>query len=71
VTFSFTSSSLMGTKIGTVQLGQFATHGAWVSTVADWAQANLSPSQRGEIVSAAAGIEGLLASNGHGSSHRK
>jgi hypothetical protein len=71
VTFSFTSSSLTGTKIGTLQLSQFATHGAWVSTVAHWAQANLSPSQRGEIVSAAAGIEGLLVSSEHRGGHRK
>jgi hypothetical protein len=58
-------------------LSQFSTHGAWVSTVAQWANANLSRDQRGQVVSAAARIEGPQASNGQaggqgqGGSHRR
>ncbi len=65
VTFSFTSSSLTGTKTGTLSLRPFANHGAWVSAVAQWANANLSQHQRGLIVSAAARIEGQLAAQGN------
>ncbi len=66
IAFIFTSSSLTGTKTGTLSLSPFATHGAWVSTVAQWANANLSQKHRGLIVSAAARIEGPLAAQGHG-----
>jgi hypothetical protein len=55
VTFTLTSTT------GTVS-GLFATHGAWVSAVAHWAHTRLSGQQIGEVVSAAARIEGLLAS---------
>jgi hypothetical protein len=53
-TFTFTSSSLTGAKTGTLSLSQFASHGAWASAVAQWANANPSQNQRGLIVSAAA-----------------
>ncbi len=66
ITFSFTSSSLTGTKTGTLSLSPFANHGAWVSAIAQWANANLTQKQRGLIVSAAARIEGRLAANGNG-----
>jgi len=55
VTFTMTSTT------GTVS-GLFATHGAWVSAVAQWANSHLSGQQIGQVVSAAARIEGQLAS---------
>jgi hypothetical protein len=38
--------------------GLFATHGAWVSTVAGWANTHVSGRTRGEVVSQAAGGKG-------------
>ena len=70
VTFTMTSTT------GTVS-GLFATHGAWVSAVANWANTHLSGQQIGQVVSEAARIEGLLllasGGQGHGSgnSHGK
>lgn len=66
---TFTGGMLLGTVVrftltsttGTVS-GLFTTHGAWVSAVAQWAKAHLSGQQIGDVVSAAARIEGLLAS---------
>ncbi len=58
---SFTMTSTTGTVSGL-----FATHGAWVSAVANWANTHLSGQQIGQVVSAAARIEGLLASGGQG-----
>lgn len=55
VTFTMTSTT------GTVS-GLFATHGAWVSAVAQWANSHLSGQQIGQVVSAAARVEGQLAS---------
>jgi len=55
VTFTMTSTT------GTLS-GLFTTHGAWVSAVAQWANTHLSGQQIGQVVSAAARIEGLLAS---------
>ncbi len=57
VTFTLTSAT------GTIS-GLFPTHGAWVSAVAHWANTHLSGQQIGQVVSAAARIEGLLASGG-------
>src|SRR5574337_796689 len=57
VTFTMRSTT------GTIS-GLFATHGAWVSAVAQWANTHLSGQQIGQVVSAAARIEGLLASGG-------
>lgn len=68
LTFAFSSSSLTGTKTGNLFLSQLPTHGAWVSTVAQWANANLSKDQRGQGVSAAARIEGSQVSGGKGKS---
>jgi hypothetical protein len=67
---SFSGSMLSGRSLsfsmthtsGTLS-GLFATHGAWVSTVGDWANSHLSGQSRGEVVSQAAGGEG------HASSH--
>jgi hypothetical protein len=61
-----TSSSFTG-KSGTTAAGKatsstFSNHGAWVSSVANWADTNLPAVQRGQIVSSAAKIEGHLAS---------
>ncbi len=64
---SLTSSAFV-TGTGKATSGVFPNHGAWVSAVAGWANANLSGSQRGQIVSAAARIEGSQASNGRGGS---
>jgi hypothetical protein len=69
----FTASAF--TVAGKAISGRFPNHGAWVSAVSNWASANLSGLQRGRIVSAAARIEGPLASGksdldragGHGS----
>ena len=56
----FTASAF--TVVSKAVSGAFPNHGAWVSAVSNWANANLSGSQRGRIVSAAARIEGPLAS---------
>jgi len=69
----FTASAFAVT--GKAVSGAFPNHGAWVSAVSNWANDNLSSVQRGRIVSAAARIEGPLASGkadldragGHGS----
>jgi hypothetical protein len=50
------SFSMTGTG-GTVP-GVFTTHGAWVSTVAGWANSRLSGRNIGEVVSQAAGGKG-------------
>jgi hypothetical protein len=50
------SFSMTGTT-GTLS-GLFATHGAWVSTVAGWANTHVSGRTRGEVVSQAAGGKG-------------
>ena len=62
---SFTGSTLSGKNLsfsmtgtsGTLS-GFFATHGAWVSTVAGWANSHLSGSTKGGVVSQAAGGKG-------------
>jgi len=61
------SFSLTGTT-GTLS-GLFANHGAWVSTVAGWANSHLSGRNRGDVVSQAAGGKGHDPSNdpSHGS----
>lgn len=46
----------------------FATHGAWVSAVAKWARANLTTLRVGQIVRAAASIQGKSAAQGEHSS---
>jgi len=60
------SSSKLGTTLSTTGAAlssAFPNHGAWVSAVGKWAKANdLTGRQRGEIVSAAAKIEGPQAS---------
>lgn len=69
----FTASAF--TVSGKAFSSTFPNHGAWVSAVSNWASANLSSLQHGRIVSAAARIEGPLASGksdldragGHGS----
>ena len=66
---TFTGATLVGKAVtftitataGTLS-GLFATHGGWVSAVAHWANTHLSGRQIGQVVSAAARIEGLLAS---------
>ena len=55
--FSFTSTGLSSPAGGDLT-GLFATHGAWVSAVAKWAQANLTTMRVGQVVRAAAGIQG-------------
>jgi len=64
VTFPLPLSSLSGSKTGTLTISAFPTHGAWVSAVAHWANIHLSEADRGKVISAAARIEGALASNG-------
>ncbi len=64
VTFTLPLSNLSGSKTGTLTISAFPTHGAWVSAVAQWANAHLSGADRGKVISAAARIEGSLASNG-------
>jgi hypothetical protein len=59
------SFSMTG-RAGTIS-GAFATHGAWVSTVADWANHHLSGRARGNVVSQAAGGRGHDPS--HAASH--
>jgi hypothetical protein len=55
-------------KTGTLT-GLFPNHGAWVSTVAGWANGHLSGRNRGDVVSQAAGGKGHDASTdpSHGS----
>jgi hypothetical protein len=55
-------------KTGTLT-GLFPNHGAWVSTVAGWANGHLSGRNRGDVVSQAAGGKGHDPSNdpSHGS----
>ncbi len=55
-----TSSHL--SSVGTATSSAFTNHGAWVSAVSSWANANLSAGQKGKVVSGAARIEGSLAS---------
>ncbi len=50
------SFSMTGTT-GTLS-GLFPNHGAWVSTVAGWANSHLSGSTKGAVVSQAAGGKG-------------
>ncbi len=64
VAFTVPLSSLSGSKTGTLTISAFPTHGAWVSAVAQWANTHLSGADRGKVISAAARIEGALASNG-------
>ncbi len=62
---SFTGATLSGKSLsfsmtgtsGTLS-GLFANHGAWVSTVAGWANSHLSGRNRGDVVSQAAGGKG-------------
>jgi hypothetical protein len=54
---------------GTATSSAFSNHGAWVSAVTEWAKANLSGKQRGEIASAAAKIEGPQVSGKSDSAH--
>jgi len=73
---SFSGTTLSGknlsfsltNKTGTLS-GLFPNHGAWVSTVAGWANSHLSGRNRGDVVSQAAGGKGHDASNdlSHGS----
>ncbi len=73
---SFTGSTLSGKSLsfsmtntsGTLA-GLFVNHGAWVSTVAGWANGHLSGRNRGDVISQAAGGKGHDPSNGpsHGS----
>lgn len=74
---TFTGTTLLGksgtftmTSTGTVS-GLFATHGAWVSAVARWANTHLSGRQIGQVVSEAARIEGPFASEGHAAGNDK
>lgn len=46
----------LGNTSGTLP-GLFTTHGAWVSTVAGWANGHLSGRNRGDVVSEAAGAK--------------
>lgn len=76
VSFS-TSTALLGTTSARVTLtgsfasSQFPTHGAWVSAVAQWANAHLEGAQVGKVVSEAAKIEGPEASSTHAASQGK
>jgi hypothetical protein len=68
-----TATHLSG--VGKATSSAFPNHGAWVSAVTDWAKANLSGKQKGEIVAAASRIEGPQASGkvdaGTGGGHGK
>lgn len=62
---TFTGTTLSGkslsfslTKTSGTLTGLFVNHGAWVSTVAGWANGHLSGRNRGEVVSQAAGGKG-------------
>lgn len=59
--FTFTSTSLSATASGSLN-GLYSTHGAWVSGVAKWAKANLTTMRVGQVVRAAASIQGKNAS---------
>ncbi len=65
VTFTLPLSSLSGSITGTLTISAFSTHGGWVSAVARWANTHLRGADRDKAISAAARIEGALASNGH------
>jgi hypothetical protein len=60
--FTGKTSSTATTAMGKATSSAFPNHGAWVSSVAGWANTNLTGSQRGHITSSAAKIEGPLAS---------
>jgi len=60
--FIFTSTTLTSTKSGILN-GLYTTHGAWVSGVARWAKANLTSMRVGQVVRAAASIQGKSAKN--------
>ena len=60
--FTGKTPSTATTAMGKATSSAFPNHGAWVSAVSGWANTNLSGSQRGQIVSSAAKIEGSLAS---------
>lgn len=60
--FTGKTPSTATTAMGKATSSTFANHGAWTSAVSSWANTNLSGSQRGQIVSSAAKIEGSLAS---------
>jgi hypothetical protein len=60
--FTGKTPSTATTAMGKATSSAFPNHGAWVSAVSGWANANLSGSHRGQIVSSAAKIEGSLAS---------
>lgn len=60
--FTFTSTALTSTKSGSLN-GLYTTHGAWVSGVAKWAKANLTTMRVGQVVRAAASIQGKSAKN--------
>ncbi len=60
--FTGKTTSTTTTAVGKATSSTFHNHGAWVSAVSGWANTNLSGSQRGQIVSSAAKIEGPLAS---------
>ena len=61
--FTGKAPSTATTAMGKATSSVFPNHGAWVSAVSGWAKnTNLSGSQRGQIVSSAAKIEGSLAS---------
>lgn len=62
---SFSGTTLAGknlsfslTKTAGTLTGLFPNHGAWVSTVTDWANSHLSGRNRGDVVSQAAGGQG-------------
>jgi hypothetical protein len=65
--FTFTSTTLTSTKSGSFS-GLYATHGAWVSGVTKWAKANLTTMRVGQVVRAAASIQGKNAKNASESS---
>jgi hypothetical protein len=71
---SFSGTTLSGKSLsfsltnttGTLT-GLFPNHGAWVSTVAGWANGHLSGRNRGDVVSQAAGGKGPSTDPSHGS----
>ncbi len=60
--FNGKTPSTATTAMGKATSSAFPNHGAWVSAVSNWANTNLTGTQRGQIVSSAAKIEGPLAS---------
>jgi hypothetical protein len=60
--FTGKTTSTATTAMGKATSNAFPNHGAWVSAVSGWAKSNLSSSQRGQIVSSAAKVEGTRAS---------